>query len=237
MPSESDSTLTTTSAPIQTSPPKVERSVQNKAIANYLVAAETFLKTASTDPEIQSALAANHGYDAAEFAHGFTLLANAKGAYSARQEGIGEKTDASEELRDATAAAREDYATFREIARACFPNRDDRVALGLTGSVPEDFQRFVTTAHTSYTNASKAPYSTKLSKRGYPVVKLTDHLGALDTLTGTGADKEEATGGAQEDTAARDSAYMELKEFMKELQGVCRGAFRKQAGVLGKLKL
>ena len=40
-----------------------------------------------------------------------------------------------------------------------------------------------------------------------------------------------------EDTAARDLAYTDLKEYMKELTGVARGALRGNKGALSKLKL
>ncbi len=246
MPTEPDAITTSAPAaaahPPSTTPdakpaPKVKRAVQDQALANYLSASETFLKTASTDEEIKSVLSTTYGYNEGEFARGFELLIEAKQSYAARQGGIGEKGDASDTLQADTGAARDTYASFREIARACFQGGDDRVGLGLTGNVPEDFEKFVTAAHTSYTNGRKAPYTTKLTKRGYPVARLTALLADLDTLTGTDSTRDTAEGDAKDDTTARDSAYLDLKEFMKELQGVCRGAFRKQAGVLGKLKL
>ena len=52
-------------APVPTAP-AVHHSVQDKLITKYVTDAETFLITASTDPEIQPILA-QHGYDAAAF--------------------------------------------------------------------------------------------------------------------------------------------------------------------------
>lgn len=139
--------------------PAVRRATQNKLIANYVVAAQTFLRTASTDAEIRPILE-QHGYDGAEFAAGAGL--------DLRQEKLGGRENAQDELNLSADAARDTYAAFRAIARAAFPSQDDRVGLALTGDVPEDFQRFVTLAPTSYTNAGKAPYTAKITTRGYP---------------------------------------------------------------------
>lgn len=51
MPDPTTSTPSTT-----TSGPKLRRATQNKLIANYVVAAQTFLRTASTDDEIRPVL-------------------------------------------------------------------------------------------------------------------------------------------------------------------------------------
>lgn len=228
-----DPTLTPTPAPAA---PKAPRSVQDQAIQNYLTEAETFLTTASTDPEIRPVLEA-HGYDDAEFAEGFQLAGDAMTAFGGRQTGAGAQSQATGDLATATAKAREDYAAFREIARGIFPAHDDRVTLALTGNVPHDFQKFVTLAHTSYVNAGKPPQSVKLTRRGYPAARLTTLLAALDALVQTGSGQDEAQGDAVGSTAARDAAYEKLKEYMKELKAVARGALRGKAGAMGKLRL
>jgi hypothetical protein len=59
--------------------------VQNKIITSYVTAAERFLITASTDPEIQPILA-EHGSDAAQFDAGMTLVTAASGGVAKRRE-------------------------------------------------------------------------------------------------------------------------------------------------------
>lgn len=49
--------------------------------------------------------------------------------------------------------------------------------------------------------------------------------------------KEEAKGEAIGATEARDKAYADLRDFMKELKGVARGVLRGQRGLLAKLEL
>lgn len=231
---------TVTSDPASPAPaptaPKLTRSVSNQSIANYINDAETFLLTVKNDPEINPVMA-SHGYDAAELTTGDNLLKAAADAFGVRLTGVAGKNDKQGVLNTAEATAREDYAAFREIARAAFPDQQDRVGLGLTGNVPQDLQKFITLAHTSYTNAGKAPWATKMTKRNYAAARLATLNAALDALTGTESDKAIAAGEAQETTTARDTAYNGLKEYMKEIRGVARGAFRGNPGALTKLKL
>jgi hypothetical protein len=222
--------------PVPPAAPTVHRNVQNKIITAYVTDAESFLTTASTDTDIQPILD-GHGYDAAEFAAGMTLVDAASGGVARRQEKLGGKKEAADELHLSASGARDTYAAFREIARAVFPAQGDRVALGLTGDVPEDFQRFVTTAHTSYTNAGKPAYTAKMTKRGYAPARLTTLLANLDSFTHDKSKKDEASGEAIEATEERNTAYVALRTYMKELKGVARGALRGKAGLLAKLEL
>lgn len=212
------------------------RSAQDKIIEAYITDSKKFLKVASEDPEISPILLA-HGYDAAEFASGEALAAAASAAFEGRATGMGRQKLSGQALLDAIAAARNDYAAFREIARASFPAAADRTGLSLKGDVPDDTGRFITLAEASYGAAGKDPYKTKLTKRGYPAARLTTLLQDLDDLTGTGGEQDQAEGDAIEDTSARDTAYDALKAYMKELKGTARGALRGKAGPLAKLGL
>jgi hypothetical protein len=230
-----DPTPTPTPTPTPQAP-KAKRSVQNTAIASYITTAETLINTASTDADIAPILA-THGYDAAEFAIGTGLVKDARDAIGERQTGVGTKLTDTKLLQDAIADARDDYAAFREIARGAFTEQGDRVSLGLTGDVPDDFQKFITAAHTSYVAAGKDPFKTKLTKRSYDAAKLSTLLGNLDALVGTGSGQDESEGDAMGDTAARDAAYVALKDYIKELKATARGALRKQPALLAKLGL
>ncbi len=220
--------------PADPSPRKL--SPQDKAIQAYATDAEVFVTTASTDAEIRPLLEAR-GYDAAEFAIGQALIASLLDAFLGRAAGMGKQATATGKQLDALASARDDYARFREIARASFPAQADRLALSLTGDVPEDTGRFITLAHTSYTAAGKAPHAAKLTKRGYPATTLGPLIAALDALTDTASEQDEAQGAAIGNTAERDAAYDSLRGFMKELKGVAKGALRGQPSLLAKLGL
>ncbi|HEY5036943.1 MAG TPA: hypothetical protein VII74_07425, partial [Chthoniobacterales bacterium] len=82
----------------------------------------------------------------------------------------------------------------------------------------------------SYTNAAKAQWTTKMSKRGYAPARLTTLNDAISALTGTESETAIAAGEAVEDTKARNDAYIALKDWIKEAHGVARGAFRGNGG-------
>ena len=215
---------------------KSKRSAQDKIISAYIADAKKFLKVASEDSEIRPILEA-HGYDDEEFTAGNTLAISAAAAFEGRASGMGHQKLTGDALIAAIKTARNDYAAFREIARAAFPSEADRVSLSLKGEVPDDTGRFITIAAASYTAAGKEPHTTKLTKRGYPATRLATLLENLDDLTGTGGTQDEAVGGAIDDTATRDTAYKALKTYMKELKGTARGALRAKPGLLAKLVL
>lgn len=229
-----NTTPETTPAPIAA--PKRPRSAQDKIIGAYITDAKKFLKVAAEDSEIRPILEA-HGYDDGEFTTAKTLAEAASDAFEGRASGMGNQKLTGTALIAAIKTAREDYASFREIARAAFPAEADRLSLSLKGEVPDDTGRFITTAETSYGAASKAPFSTKLTKRGYPAARLATLGQNLDDLTGTGGEQDQALGDAIDDTAERDAAYTALKTFMKELKGTARGALRGKPGLLAKLEL
>jgi hypothetical protein len=97
--------------------------------------------------------------------------------------------------------------------------------------------RFVTAAHTSYTNAGKPAYTAKMTKRNYSQGRLKTLLANLDSFTDDKSKKDEAAGEAMESTEERNNAYVALRAYMKELKGVARGALRGKAGLLAKLDL
>jgi hypothetical protein len=212
------------------------RNGRNKLIDAYLTDAKKFLKIASEDAEIRPLLE-THGYDDAEFVEGTRLLNVAIVANEETVVGRSRQKLTGQALIDALKAARDDYAQFREIARACFPADAARIGLSLKGDVPADNGVFITLATSSYTAAGKDPYKAKLTKRGYPAARLATLLVNLDALTGTDSEQDQAEGESIDDTSDRNDAYKEFKAFMKELRGVARGALRGKHGLLAKLGL
>ncbi len=240
MPEINPSVTTVESIPNPSSPEPAEakrqRAVQNKKITNYVNEADTFLTTLLGDATLKS-VAAAHGFDETELAAGVALADEAGRGLQGRQAGMGEKKNEQEELETNEEKARSDYAAFRLIARASYPAEGDRLALGLTGDVPEDVDSFITTATTGYTNAATTSYTEKMTKRNYAPVRLTELLAQLNELTGDLSDRDTASGDAVEDTKTRDKAYADLRDWMKELKGVMRGALKGQQAQLAKLKL
>lgn len=216
--------------------PKLKPGKQSRIIQAYIGDSEIFLHTAATDSLIRPLLEAR-GYDMEAFAEGLALTAAAHATFEDRAEAMGQQHAGTAALRQSNQEARHEYARFRAIARASFPDRADRLALSLTGDVPEDTGRFITLATASYTAGKTLPQAAKLAKRGYPAAVLDTHLAALRSLATTASGQDEGMGDAIEDTSHRDAAYDALRAWMKELKGVAKGALRHRPDLLAKLGL
>jgi hypothetical protein len=67
--------------------------------------------------------------------------------------------------------------------------------------------------------------------------RLTTLLANLDSFTEDKSKKDEAAGEAIDSTGERNTAYVALRAYMKELKGVARGALRGKPGLRAKLEL
>lgn len=221
--------------------PKLRRTVEDQAIEKYIRDAGALLEEARLNPEIAETLL-SAGYDEDELAWGMELQEKAWNAFCSQYGGDvpADRAQGERDLDQKMEVARDEWAKFRLIARAAFLSLDHRLNLRVMGDVPEDLQRFINAAHAGYTAAEERPYTDKLSKRGYPPDKLKALAGALDslaTLDGALDAAEDTAEHGPQNTEDRDAAYIELKEYMKELRGVARGLFRKQPEVLAQLAL
>ena len=220
--------------------PKLRRTVEDQAIEKYIRDAGSFLEEARLNPDVAEGLA-SAGYDDEELARGMELQEGAWNAFCATHGEQPSDRKSGEAALDAKVEeARDEWTAFRLIARAAFTTLDARLDLRVMGDVPEDLQRFINVAHGGYDAGSASPFSEKLAKRGYTPEKLkalSDALDKLASLEGALDAAEETAEGHATDTAARDSAYVELKDYMKEIKGVSRAVFRKRPETLSKLAL
>lgn len=225
--------------PIQ---PKRTRALQNQAISAYITDSLKTLNAALDTPEAAAKLA-TRGYSATSIQQGITLQAAALKAFKEQLPGIGADRTHTEQRQKKIAAAREDYTDFRGIARAAFPTQGDRVALGLTGDIPDDFGKFVTAGETSYATGKETPYTAKLTLRGYPPATLDALTADLAKLTEPDLGEDEPAPAPDEDdddlsdAQAVTAAYNALKDWMKEFKGVARVLFRKRPDLLRDMGL
>ena len=230
-------------APTATAP-KLHQAVEDQAIEKYIMDSGRFLEIARSHTTVVELLE-QHGFDDEELSIGMAMQAEALRSFRARHDdNPPERSAAMEALAVRVEKARDDFEAFRQIARAVFPELNDRVNLRATADMLEDLQRFINAAHAGYVAASQPPYAEKMSKRGYPLARLEtllreiDVLATLDTAQGLAeADSAETAENAPADTEDRDRTYEELKEFMKELKGVSKAIFRKQPETLAMLGL
>ncbi len=216
---------------------KLHRTVEDRAVENYIAEAGKLLTSVRLSPEMAEVLI-NHGFDDEELAIGMGLQESAAHAFASRHDALApDQADALATLTAKIEDARDEYQEFRGVARASFTGLSDRINLRVTGDVPDDLQTFMSTAEVAYTVASSAPYTEKLSKRGYPPARLGAMLEALDLLATLDTAHELAEAQNQEGDSAVDATYTELKEYMKQHKGVIRAVFRKKPALLRELGL
>ena len=210
---------------------------QDQKIANAIGEAFTLLSAAAADTEIL-ALLTPRGYDAAALTGALaTLQAPAQAAYDARQIAIGAAASANSALAAAEKQERTDFADYREIARATFPLPDDQDALGLKGIAPADLEKFLTAAQASYGAGKKAPYTAKLTLRGYAPAAIDAELAGLKGVASFAKARDLAEGAAQRATTVRNTAAKALADWVSEFRTVAKRTLRTRPDLLAKLDI
>jgi hypothetical protein len=228
----SDQPITPTPAPKTPS----SRADQDQEVANFITQTRQMIEIARDDHVIAPILAAR-GYNAAALAQGLALQQTAQSTFTARQTAMAAQQQAAAAAADALAAARATYTDFRETARSTFSNPDARTALKVTGKIPEDLQKFLTTARSSYAVAQSAPYQATLATYGFPAATLASAVAALDALSEAYKAQETIGQDAVKATADRDAAVKALKQWAKQFKGIASVALRAQPTQAKKLGL
>ncbi|MGC1376743.1 MAG: hypothetical protein WA821_10980 [Anaerolineales bacterium] len=222
------------SPPAPTPTPKraAPRAEQDQEIANMITETRQMIGVAQDDAEL-AALLATRGYDADTLAEGLSLQQAAQDAFTARQAASAAQKQAIANATEAEAAARQAYTDFRQTARALFAASAERAALGLTGDVPRDAQKFITLARASYAAAQSAPYAAALSKYGFS----GQAVAALDAFSKAGEAQNAAAAAAVKATADRDATAKALKQWSKQFKSIAAVALRAQPTQAKKLGL
>jgi len=219
------STESNPSTPPNPDEPSRQRDQQDREIAAGITEAKHTITLLQQDTEVRSALG-KRGYDTKEVNTGASLQIAAQATFNDRQQAIGEQEACSAQLNEAVTTARVGYADFRRVARAKFKAQADRTKLGLTGTVPNELQKFITLATASYTEAGNEPYQVVLAKKGYDAAALEKLLEGLADIDAAVKTHRQAASAAQAATRQRDVAYGVLKNWMGELRATAQVAFR-----------
>ena len=210
------------------------RAEQDQRLANDITAAQQMIATAQNDSEIVHALE-TRSINAAAFAQGLAFALAAQDKFTARQIAVNSKKAATAALDQAVAAARALFTEYRATARIAFSDRNLRATLGASGLVSADNQKFITFARAAC--AAAEAYQGNLYDYGFTAEKLAALRAALDACSEAQEAQNGAVGAAQSATAARDTAYAELKGWVKHFAAVARLAFRTRRDLLAKLNL
>lgn len=187
-----------------------------------------------TDAVVRAALG-KKGFDTQKLSEGLALCDAADAKWNARQEAIAKQSNCTSLVNGLFDEARKSLSDLRETARVAFKEEAALKALGVTGDVPEDVQRFLTHARSTYTTAKKEEYNGALARHGYATEELDRQLAALEDLRKASDAQSQVMGDAQQATRARDDAVAPVREFRKNILKIARRAFRKEPEQARKL--
>ena len=209
----------TTTAPAPTVPvtkaPR-DNALQNKKLANDIAASESLIQSVRGKKELMLALA-KIGYDDQGLDAGLALFRTAQDKFSARQLALGAATTAKTARDLALSTAKDEYSAYRQTVQVSYRGAD-RANLGASGTIPEDVEKFRTTARSAYTAGQQAPYANVLASCGFTPERIAAALKSLDELAATESACKAAMGDAHAATQERDVAGAALNTWMTKFR-------------------
>jgi hypothetical protein len=120
---------------------------------------------------------------------------------------------------------------------AAAPSTADKLALVLNGTAPADLEKFLTAAQASYAAGKKAPYTAKLTLRGYAPAAIDGELAGLKGVANLARARDIAAGAALKATTSRDTTAKALAAWVGEFRKVAKRTLRTRPDLLAKLGL
>jgi hypothetical protein len=228
-----------TETPAETKPeraaPKRERLDQDQVMADRITATLEIIHIVQQDSEL-AGLLAPRGYDAAKLAQGLTKQQAAQSAFAARQQAMSAQKDGTNKVTELAATAQQAYSDFRETARGIFKDPVALAAVGVTGKLARDREKFITQAKASYEGALANPgYLSELARFGFPEPAVRSAQATLDALVDAEAAQEAGKASATRATKARDEAVEEMDGWMSQFRAIARVATRSRPDLAKKL--
>ena len=201
------------------------RSDQDAQIKNDLTAWRNVLDTLIADTDAMVALTAR-GQGVEKFSTLYALHDTAQDSYNARQDMLDSISGGQATYSEARTATTERYTDYRQTVQVLYTDPRTRTALGASGVVPTDVDKFVTQARAAYATAKNAPYSTLLGANGYSEARLNESETMLTALTTARTSLNGLTAAAQGSTKNRDDAYKSLRTELRTFLGIARLALK-----------
>ncbi len=200
---------------------------QDQALANRINQYRGALILARDSSELLSLLQPR-GYDDAALAAGIALCDAAQVAFTARQSAQAAQQAAQLAEQAARQVARDGFQDFRKIARAVF--RADpaaQTALGATGRVPSDQEKFLTLATAAYAAVLEhSDYLAALTQRGLDQSVIQAEQAKLEALVQANAAHEVAKAAAMRATAERNAAAKAMDDWWAQFRAIAQVALK-----------
>ena len=211
---------------------------RTKSEAGTLEQYRVALDNVEQQPQI-AAVMAEYGYGPEEVANGKAILAAARQAYETNRVEDDETSEAYKLFETKKEELDTTYSNDRKKAKVVFRNEPLTLErLGISGSVPRAYVRWLETVKTFYSEAlADETVQNKLAR-----LKVTaEGLNGASTLIGevesarTGYLREK--GESQEATKTKDAAFSQLDDWMRDFYDVARIALDEKPQLLEALGL
>lgn len=201
---------------------KRTRNAQDIRIANQIAEARTLLNRIKTDRTLTVKCSAR-GFEQEKFDFGLSLVDNVQSKFNFRQQFIGEQHTEVATLKIDQQDTSEGFFELRECARIGFPDDPGmRAALGASGKIPADGERFQTAVRAALAVAMQSPQKEKLAQFGFTDEKHAALTAKVDRLERQRQVVESVKERAQKATLSRDEAFAELRAFLAPLLRVLK---------------
>lgn len=212
-----------------------EKADQDQVIMNFAGDMENNLDALDSDEEL-AALMLKRGFTETKREEGRGVLGELKATVQTRQVTLGTQGEKATQSEDDEKIARQKYADFRKIVRTAFTSSDTRKALGVSGLVPVDTEKFLVLAEAGYNAALEAPYKAALEALGFDSAEQAASMVTLTTFKAARTAHRAAIAEAQAATKTRDDAYKIARKWNTTLMNMAQIALRERPDLLGKLR-
>ena len=194
------------------------------------------LQNVETNPTIKPLMEAL-GYNTAKIDAGKALLSSAKTLYIQNQELEDTKLKAYQSFEEKRVEIDLKYAKDRKKAKIIF--KTDPIILkelGLKGSLPRTYVKWVETVTLFYNTLTKQPaILSQLAALQITETYVTEMLAALEGLEVLRADYIQTKGNAQNATKTKNKAFAVLDKWMSAFYGIARIALEDEPQLLESL--
>ncbi|MBE0670269.1 MAG: hypothetical protein IH588_06760 [Anaerolineales bacterium] len=205
-----------------------------QTLENYRVA----LENVETQTEVAQIMA-DFGYDSAAVAEGKELLGATRTVFDLHHKEDEESNLAKDDLNAKLTAVRATYSLHRKKAKTVFRKSEAILQnLGLTGSIPDGYIKFLESLKTFYTRLQEhADWLAKLAPLKVLPEDITAALAAITQLEAARATYLREIGESQDATEAKDKAFARMDEWMREFRDVARIALEDRPQLLESINI
>ena len=196
----------------KTKAPRRTPEEQDQEIQNYINEARQRIQQALETPAVLAALLPL-GFSTGRITEGLTLADAAVTKFAARQQALGEESQSIAAVGVALSAAQSGFVRFREAIRIATADKTIQTALGITGRVPRDGEKFLTAIQATLKTAQQAPYAALVGSVGYDAPALAALSALGDSFATARRQSAEAQARAKAATATRNEAVKTLRTF------------------------